>query len=136
LALSIEGANRHDSKLLFPTLNTLTFARPEPMVAEPQNLCLDAAYDHDPIYGELYERGYEPHVQLNRQYHKWYQPAQEQTNSLEPSKTPRRWVVERLFSWLNRWRRLLVRWEKLGETYQAFLQLACGLICFHYTSRL
>ncbi|BCL80758.1 hypothetical protein ccbrp13_32230 [Ktedonobacteria bacterium brp13] len=55
---------------------------------------------------------------------------------LEPSKTPRRWVVERLFSWLNRWRRLLVCLEKLGETYQAFLQLACGLICFHYTSHL
>ncbi len=69
-------------------------------------------------------------------YHKWYQPLEETINSLEPSKTPRRWVVEQLFSWLNRWRRLLVRWEKLGETYQAFLQLACGLICFHYTSRL
>jgi len=136
LALAIEGANRHDSKLLFPTLDAQCFDRPEPTVAAPQNLCLDAAYDHDPIYGELYERGYEPHVRLNAQYHKWYQSPQETSNSLEPGKTPRRWVVERLFSWLNRWRRLLVRWEKLSETYQAFLQLACGLICFHYTSQL
>ena len=134
LALSIEGANRHDSKLLFPTLDALGLDRPEPTVINPQNLCLDAAYDHDPIYGELYERGYEPHVRLNPQYHKWYQPPENTANSLEPGKTPRRWVVERLFSWLNRWRRLLIRWEKLGETYQAFLQLACGLICFHYTS--
>ncbi len=64
-----------------------------------------------------------------------YQPSQDAANHLEAGKTPRRWVVERLFSWLNRWRRLLVRWEKLSETYRAFVQLACGLICFHYTSR-
>lgn len=136
LALSIEGANRHDSQLLFSTLDALTFLRPEPTVAEPQNLCLDAAYDSDPIYGELYERGYEPHVRLNPHSHKWYHAPENTPNHLEPSKTPRRWVVERFFSWLNRWRRLLVRWEKLGETYQAFLQLACGLICFQYTSHL
>lgn len=135
LALSIEGANRHESKLLFPTLDALGLDRPEPTVAAPQNVCLDAAYDYDSIYGEVYERGYEPHVRLNPHYHKWYQPSQDTANSLEPSKTPRRWVVERLFSWLNRWRRLLVRWEKLGETYQAFLHLACGLTCFQYTSQ-
>jgi len=90
LALAIEGANRHDSKLLFPTLNALHFARLEPTVIDPQNLCLDAAYDHDPISGELYQRGYEPHVRLNPHYHKWYQPSQDAANSLEPSKTPRR----------------------------------------------
>jgi putative transposase len=134
LALCIDGANRHDSKLLFSTLDALLAEQPEPSVEHPQNLCLDAAYDHDAIYGELYERGYEPHVRLNRQYHKWYQPAEQEANSLEPEKTPRRWVVERFFSWLNRWRRLLIRWEKLGETYQAFLQLACGLMCFQYVS--
>ena len=117
-------------------MDALEYARPEPTVVAPQNLCLDAAYDYDPIYGELYERGYEPHVRLNPQYHKWYQPSQVQTNSLEAGKTPRRCGVERLFSWLNRWRRLLVRGEKLGETYQAFLQLACGLICFQHTSQL
>ena len=64
--------------------------------------------------------------QLHRlapQYHKWDQPSLEMMHSLEPGKTPRRWVVERLFSWLNRWRRLLMLFEKLGETYQAFLQL-------------
>jgi len=134
LALCIDGANRHDSKLLFSTLDALLAEQPEPTVEHPQNLCLDAAYDHEAIYGELYERGYEPHVRLNRKYHTWYQPPREAANSLEPGKTPRRWVVERFFSWLNRWRRLLIRWEKLGETYQAFLQLACGLICFQYVS--
>ena len=42
----------------------------------------------------------------------------------------RRWVVERAHSWMNRFRRLLVRWEKKPENYLAFLHFACGLIAF------
>ena len=42
----------------------------------------------------------------------------------------RRWVVERAHSWMNRFRRLLVRWDKKPENYLAFLHFACGLISF------
>jgi transposase len=42
----------------------------------------------------------------------------------------RRWVVERAHSWMNRFRRLLVRWEKKPQNYIAFLHFACGLIAF------
>jgi len=40
----------------------------------------------------------------------------------------RRWVVERTHSWLNRFRRILTRWEKRADTYLAMLHLACALI--------
>lgn len=40
----------------------------------------------------------------------------------------RRWVVERTHSWLHRFRRILVRWEKRADTYLAMLHLACALI--------
>jgi putative transposase len=40
----------------------------------------------------------------------------------------RRWVVERAHSWMNRFRRLLVRWDKKPQNYLAFLHFACGLI--------
>ena len=40
----------------------------------------------------------------------------------------RRWVVERTHSWLNRFRRILVRWDKSPENYIAFLHFACALI--------
>jgi transposase len=43
---------------------------------------------------------------------------------------PRRWVVERAHSWMNRFRRLLVRWDKKPANYLAFLHFACGLIAF------
>jgi IS5 family transposase len=41
-----------------------------------------------------------------------------------------RWVVERTISWLNRYRRLKVRYERRDDIHQAFVQLAADLICF------
>lgn len=138
LALVIEGANRHDVKLLSATLDHQIVQAPSPTVEHPHNLCLNAGYDADVIYAELYERGYEPHVRLNPKHHAWYWQAlkqhpmpKEPATNLETTKQPRRWVIERLFSWLNRSRRLLIRWEKLTAPYEAFLKLACALICFH-----
>ena len=39
-----DGANRHDSKLLAPTLDSVPITRPEPSVDNPQSLCLDGGY--------------------------------------------------------------------------------------------
>jgi transposase len=41
-----------------------------------------------------------------------------------------RWVVERTFAWLNRFRRLTVRYERRADIHQAFLVLGCAMICF------
>jgi len=128
LAVVVAGANRTDMKLLAPTLDALVLARPDPTPERPQGVCLDKGYDYDTIRDQLDARGYTPHIR----------PIGEDTRSarsLDPTKTPRRWVVERLHSWLNRSRRLLVRWEKLKVTYQAFLHLACALICFQQCDR-
>ena len=40
-----------------------------------------------------------------------------------------RWVVERTLAWLNRFRRLTVRYERRADIHQAFLTLGCRLIC-------
>lgn len=42
-----------------------------------------------------------------------------------------RWVVERTFAWLHRYRRLRIRDERSADLHQAFLTLGCALICFH-----
>jgi hypothetical protein len=39
-----------------------------------------------------------------------------------------RWVVERTLSWLNRFRRLKVRYERRADIPEAFLSLGCALI--------
>jgi transposase len=43
-----------------------------------------------------------------------------------------RWVVEQSLSWLYRFRRLTVRYERRADIHQAFLDLACSLICCNY----
>ncbi len=134
LAVAVEGANRHDSKLLVATLDGLVVARPAPeeeeegadYYSEQQHLCLDAAYDSEWVREELEARSYEPHIS----------PADKKRRSerekarQHPGGRARRWVVERTHSWLNRSRRLLVRWEKKTENYLAFIHLACAQLIF------
>jgi IS5 family transposase len=47
-----------------------------------------------------------------------------------------RWVVERTLSWMNRFRRLTVRYERRDDIHQAFLDLGCALICWRHVQRL
>ena len=42
-----------------------------------------------------------------------------------------RWVVERSLGWLNRFRRLVIRYERRGDIHLAFLDLGCALICLN-----
>ena len=42
----------------------------------------------------------------------------------------RRWVVERTHRWMNRFRRMLISWDKKVRNYLAFLPLACAYITY------
>ena len=59
LALVVDGANRHDIKLLVATVDGIVIARPEPTQGAQQHLCLDAAYDADWVRQALHERSYQ-----------------------------------------------------------------------------
>lgn len=43
-----------------------------------------------------------------------------------------RWVVERTFAWINQMRRLIIRYERRDDIYNAFYQLGCAMICFNF----
>jgi len=132
LALIIAGANRTDMKLLQATLESMMVERPTPTQKHRQHLCLDAGDDYDVVSETVQAHHSIPHIRPNQHNRAQVKPLSEAAtnNRLASTKQPRRWVVERLHSWINRSRRLLVRWEKLDFTYQAFLHLACGLLCF------
>jgi len=125
LAVVVAGANVHDTQVVAETLAAVVMQRP----ATEQNLCLDAGYTGPATAQVVTAHGYIGHVRPRGE-------DAANARSLDATKTPRRWVVERLHSWLNRSRRLLVRWEKRAETYLAFLQLACALICFQQCDRI
>lgn len=62
LAAAVDGANRHDMKLVGATLYNMAIARPEPTEAQPQNLSLDKGYDYDQVRHLLEQWGYTAHI--------------------------------------------------------------------------
>jgi transposase len=40
----------------------------------------------------------------------------------------RRWKIERLFAWLNKYKRVMVRWDRFVDHFLAFVHLACAMI--------
>jgi putative transposase len=116
------GANRHDMRLVRATIESIIIDRPKPTEAHPQGMCLDKGYDYDEVYAILQEFGFTAHVRQLRE--------EAQAIKREAGFKARSFVVERVHSWLNRFRRLLVRWEKKPQNYLAFLHFACGLVAF------
>ena len=47
-----------------------------------------------------------------------------------------RWVVARTIAWLNRQRRLILRYDRLASHYHGFLDLGCARICWSYLKKL
>jgi len=118
----VSGANRHDSQLVEATLKSIPIKRPKIRPYHRQHLCLDAGYAGDEVAAIADEFHYTLHVR----------PRGEEAKALREQAgfRARRWVVERTHSWLNRFRRILVRWEKRCENYLAMLHLSFALITF------
>lgn len=122
IGLVVAGANRNDFKLTRATLESLPIARPTPTPEEPQGLCLDKGYDFDEVRELLTEFGYTGHIRARG--------AEAQALKREAGHKARRWVVERAHSWMNRFRRILTRWEKKPDNYLGLLHLVCALISY------
>ncbi len=122
IGLALDGAHRHDMKMVRPTLESMVAERPEATAEEPQGMCLDKGYDYDAVREVLEEFGFTAHIKARG--------AEAKELKAEAGKRARRWVVECSHSWLNRFRRILVRWDKKPENYIAFLHFACALITF------
>ena len=118
VALAVDGANRHDMKLVRFTVDSMAMDRPAPSPEHPQGLCLDKGYDFaEARLGGI--RLHRPHTQSGRG------GSGHQGGGRFKA---RRWVVEGTHNWLNRFRRILVRWDKSPENCTAFLHFACALI--------
>ncbi len=122
LGIVVAGANCNDMKIVRATLEAQAGPRPQPTPQEPQNLCLDKGYDFDEVREILAEFGYIPHMRARGE--------ETQAKQQIPGYRARRWVVERTHSWMNRFRRLLIRWEKKVANYLAMLEFACAFIAF------
>ena len=122
IGLAIDGANRHDCKLVRATLESIPVQRPQPTPEKPQNMCKDKGYDYAEVRELDAEFGYTLHIMARGE--------EAQAIKHEAGFKARRWVVERTHSWMNRFRRILIRWEKKAANYLGLLHLVCGLITF------
>lgn len=113
LALVVTAANQHDTQMALET-TAIAYIPEEPVPEE--HLCLDKGYISKTLQEQLEARGFLVHC-----------PKRGETaKPRESGKKPRRWVVERTFSWMNRFRRVLIRWEKLSLHYISFIH--CMLV--------
>mgnify|MGYP006288364409 CR=1 FL=1 len=127
LGVVIDGANRHDAKLLEATIEAVVVARPDPDEVE-QNLCLDKGYDNPSGKTAAVTEGYVPHIRRIGE-----EKLDEQG---EPRHPARRWVVERTIAWLQKCRALLVRYDKKPQNFLGLIQLACALLWYRRLHRL
>ena len=121
LAVVQSGANVHDSKMLEAAVDAIPPIRQSRGAPRrrPTKLHGDKAYDsrhcrqvlrRRNIIQRLARRGIESSSHLGQH----------------------RWVVERTHAWLNRYRRLLIRWEFRADIHLAFLTLGCALVCWRF----
>jgi putative transposase len=122
IGLAVEGANRHDCKMVRETIESIPVKRPAPTPATPQGMCLDKGYDYDEVRDLLAEFGFTAHIRARGEEAKALQQ--------DARFRARRWVVERTHSWMNRFRRVLIRWDKKVCNYLGFLHLACAYITY------
>ena len=87
-----------------------------------QNLCADKGYTGEPAQKAIKDRNYIPHIKQRGE------EIQEKKDN--PLFKCHRWIVEVTHSWFNRFRKLLVRYEKLTKTYEALLHMAAAIIAF------
>jgi putative transposase len=127
LAVVIDGANVHDTKLLERTIDAIVVERPDPEQVI-QNLCLDKGYDNPTGEAACAAAGYVPHIR---------RIGEEKLDTRgEKTHPARRWVVERTIAWLQKCRALLIRYDKKSQNYKGLIQLACALLWYRRLHRL
>ena len=117
IALWAGAANTHEVKLVETTIDA------KHVKGRPQILIGDQAYDSDPLDKKLRKRKIKlvaPHKQNRKR------KATQDGRTLR--RYVRRWKIERLFAWLQNYRRCGTRYDLHIENFLGFVQIACAII--------
>lgn len=122
IAVHVAGAGAHESGLVEATLQQRFLSTP------PERLIGDKAYDSAPLARRLRSRYHTQLIAPHRDNR--CRKATQDGRSLRRAR--RRWRVERLFAWLQHFRRVVTRWERKAENYLAMIHLGCLRILLRY----
>ena len=117
VALHTDSANPHEIKLVQATLNAIV------TVGRPRRIVGDRAYDSDPLDEALAGQG----IELVAPHRKNRKKAPTQDGRML-SRYKRRWKIECLFAWPNKFRKVIPRWELCAERYRGLVYLAFCMI--------
>jgi transposase len=122
IALGIESASPHEVRPVADTLRKRFTKR------NPKILIGDKAYDSDPLDQQVRA---EFGVELVAP-HKGNRKSKRTQDGRTLRRYTRRWKIERLFAWLQNFRRIVTRWEYKSENYLGMVQLGCIVILLRY----
>jgi putative transposase len=128
IGLAGDGAHRHDFTMARAPIERMAVERPDPSPDRPQGLCLDTGYDDDEVRDLLDEFGFTAHIRARGE--------EAQALKEEAGFQARRWVVERTHRWMNRFRRVRIRWDKKACHSWGFLHLVCAYITYRQSGLL
>lgn len=116
VALCTASASPHETKFVKELIeHRFTEGKPERLIG-------DKAYDSDPLDQDCLDLGVTL-IAPNRSNRK-----HQTQDGRALRRYKRRWKVERLFAWLQNYRRLITRFEYHVENFLAFLKLAAFMI--------
>jgi len=123
LAATVTAANVNEVTQVFQVLTNMppVGGKPGPKRQRPERLQGDRAYDSEPVRQLLRWLGITPVLAARYTEH-------------GSGLGVLRWFVERTISWLHQFGRLRRRLDRRTELQNAFLQLACALICLRFLS--
>ncbi len=119
LAVTLTGGNRNDVTQLMPLLEAIPSIRGKrgrPR-KRPKEVYADRGYDHDCYRRQVWAKGIKPVIARRGTEH-------------GSGLGTKRWVVEQTIALLHWFGRLRIRWETRDDVHEAFLKLACSLICW------
>ena len=118
----VTAANVNDDKRLQQVIDNFVIVRPIPTTGAPQHLALDAAFDNAPARGVVFENRYIGHIAPKA--------GRDPEAPVYRGGKARRWVVEQAHALHDRFRRLVVNWEKTIASRYGFLCLASALMAY------
>jgi transposase len=123
LGVHLEAASPSEVRLVEATLDSVKVKVGKRERGKPKRLIGDRGYDSNPVRALLAKRGIEPIIPARSN-----NKVATHQDGRKLRRYKRRWIIERSNSWLQTFRRLVVRYERSEKIYAALVHMACALI--------
>ena len=123
LGVHLEKASPSEVKLVEATLDSVKVKTGKRKRGKPKRLIGDRGYDSNTVRALLVKRGIEPIIPA-----RCNNTVATHQDGRKLRRYKRRWIIERSNSWLQTFRRLVVRYERSEKVFAALVHMACALI--------